>query len=215
MSTINGRFDGIDHWLEFDNKFSRSLCKMPGCKMLTNAICTKCYVHLCFNRNRNCFRRYHLRVENSQIGAQYCDITKSKVTKCKPPAARQKSHRKQKDCFTNVTWPRREVFVKQHHNMTNASKKQKRLQRSFKGNDAGVGQSYSTATMRGRKPAVCEASRRFLRNRLIYSDGGKHFKNTSHTITSSSATINSAPSQNNADTDLKSQFFAYLRLSPK
>lgn len=29
----DSRFDGLDHWLLYDQKFSRSLCKMPGCEL--------------------------------------------------------------------------------------------------------------------------------------------------------------------------------------
>lgn len=58
------RFDGYEHWPAYDNKESRSRCRMLGCKNLTHVECTKCGVHLCFSHNRNCFRNYHLAEEN-------------------------------------------------------------------------------------------------------------------------------------------------------
>lgn len=53
------RFDEISHWPENDQRESRSNCKMDGCKSLTNVYCTKCNIHLCFLKTRNCFRQYH------------------------------------------------------------------------------------------------------------------------------------------------------------
>lgn len=53
------RFDGMNHWPEHDEKYSRSVCKWSGCNQRTHVFCTKCKVSLCFNKNRNCFRHFH------------------------------------------------------------------------------------------------------------------------------------------------------------
>lgn len=55
----NLRFDRIDHWPEYDEKESRSNCKMDGCKSLTNVYCMKCKVHLCLRKSKNCFLPFH------------------------------------------------------------------------------------------------------------------------------------------------------------
>ncbi|KAF0746540.1 piggyBac transposable element-derived protein 2-like isoform X2 [Aphis craccivora] len=33
---------------------------MPQCKGFTFVKCTKCSIHLCFNKNHNCFMNYHV-----------------------------------------------------------------------------------------------------------------------------------------------------------
>lgn len=56
---LTNRYDGYDHWIEFDKKPSRSRCKLTGCKNFTHAFCTKCEINLCCSLNRNCFRFFH------------------------------------------------------------------------------------------------------------------------------------------------------------
>lgn len=52
------RTDKIDHWPTFTEK--REKCKMPKCKGFTFVTCTKCNIHLCLNKNNNCFMNYHV-----------------------------------------------------------------------------------------------------------------------------------------------------------
>lgn len=53
------RFDNISHWPDHDELKSASRCKNINCKQFTHVLCDKCKVHLCFTKNRNCFREYH------------------------------------------------------------------------------------------------------------------------------------------------------------
>lgn len=66
------RFDGIEHWPKFNEK--RTRCKYSPCKdQVTAVCCTKCNVSLCFNTNRNCFRRYHEKVnKNKCLINEFC-----------------------------------------------------------------------------------------------------------------------------------------------
>jgi hypothetical protein len=52
------RKDGIEHWPEYIQV--RQRCKNYNCKSLTNVICIKCKMNLCFTTNRNCFKEYHV-----------------------------------------------------------------------------------------------------------------------------------------------------------
>lgn len=74
------RYDRQDHWPESDQHTSRSLCKMRGCSSLTHSYCTKCDIHLCFTKTRNCFRQFHLPAAQS-------DATQ-------PPSQPQKKNKK-------------------------------------------------------------------------------------------------------------------------
>lgn len=51
------RYDKHDHFPEYSTK--RLKCKLESCKMQSHCFCTKCNVHLCFNKNNNCFAKYH------------------------------------------------------------------------------------------------------------------------------------------------------------
>ena len=51
------RKDNIGHtakWMKV-----RLGCKLPGCGKLTYIRCKKCSVHLCFNKDRDCFEDFH------------------------------------------------------------------------------------------------------------------------------------------------------------
>ncbi|XP_028394533.1 piggyBac transposable element-derived protein 3-like [Dendronephthya gigantea] len=53
------RFDGVDHLPDWDND-NRQRCKL--CKdSRSHAMCRKCNVYLCFNKDRNCYKEYHTR----------------------------------------------------------------------------------------------------------------------------------------------------------
>lgn len=51
--------DKMFHWPFYDEKKSRSRCKMPGCIFFTHVFCTKCEIHLCLTSKRNCFYSMH------------------------------------------------------------------------------------------------------------------------------------------------------------
>lgn len=53
----NIRYDDIGH-RPFYTK-SRLRCKLETCNLKSNIECTKCKVHLCLNRNSNCYNIYH------------------------------------------------------------------------------------------------------------------------------------------------------------
>ncbi len=50
------RFDRIDHMPVF---VERQRCKKDGCNARSNVKCKKCQMHLCLNKDRNCFELYH------------------------------------------------------------------------------------------------------------------------------------------------------------
>ena len=52
------RFDSIGHWPVIRN--TRSRCQRNNCSELTYFKCHKCRVALCLNRQRNCFKDYHM-----------------------------------------------------------------------------------------------------------------------------------------------------------
>lgn len=53
------RLDSVAHFPDWDTNVEASRCKR--CKTgKTHVICSKCQVHLCFVRTRNCFKLYHL-----------------------------------------------------------------------------------------------------------------------------------------------------------
>ncbi|GBM74764.1 Chimeric ERCC6-PGBD3 protein [Araneus ventricosus] len=53
------RTDQIDHMPDHDNAKYETRCKNKNCSFKTNIVCLKCKVHLCLNRDRNCFRNVH------------------------------------------------------------------------------------------------------------------------------------------------------------
>lgn len=56
-ATPEFRFDGVDHWPEpSDQKQRCKLCVTAYSRMR----CEKCDVALCLNRNKNCFKRFHI-----------------------------------------------------------------------------------------------------------------------------------------------------------
>lgn len=66
-------YDDIGLWVEFDNKISRSRCKLPGCRNSTHAFCGKCEIHICCSTSRNCHRAFHVKPiirQSSQIESQ-------------------------------------------------------------------------------------------------------------------------------------------------
>ena len=48
--------DKISHWLEVGA--TRQRCKNQSCSGKTVILCSKCNVHLCLNKNKNCFKLY-------------------------------------------------------------------------------------------------------------------------------------------------------------
>lgn len=51
------RQDQIGHWPIWEEK--RIRCKFPKCTGVTQTICEKCGVALCYNKQNNCFRSFH------------------------------------------------------------------------------------------------------------------------------------------------------------
>ncbi|KAJ3640471.1 hypothetical protein Zmor_003765 [Zophobas morio] len=56
---IEARFVGYEHYPLVDNKKEATRCKMEKCKGKSHTICTKCDVHLCLQKDRNCFLNFH------------------------------------------------------------------------------------------------------------------------------------------------------------
>lgn len=52
------RADQTGHWPMMIDKKMR--CKLPNCKGFTHTKCEKCGVELCFNKNNNCFKQFHM-----------------------------------------------------------------------------------------------------------------------------------------------------------
>ncbi|XP_064614532.1 piggyBac transposable element-derived protein 2-like [Liolophura sinensis] len=50
------RLDSVGHLPEWT---TRGRCKAPSCQKLSFVVCTKCKTHLCFNKDRNCFKDFH------------------------------------------------------------------------------------------------------------------------------------------------------------
>ena len=57
MPVKDVRTDRVDHWAEWGEV--RQRCRLPNCSALTFVMCSKCGIHLCFNKGKNCFRRFH------------------------------------------------------------------------------------------------------------------------------------------------------------
>ncbi|CAF3966046.1 unnamed protein product [Rotaria sp. Silwood1] len=53
------RYDGSNHWPTFISAINTTRCKNENCSKKTYWECSKCYVHLCLNSNKNCFTQYH------------------------------------------------------------------------------------------------------------------------------------------------------------
>lgn len=51
------REDNIGHWPSHTN--NRERCKKPNCKGKSRIMCDKCQVHLCLNKDNNCFKSFH------------------------------------------------------------------------------------------------------------------------------------------------------------
>lgn len=58
------RYDGKAHLPGFDTNTYATRCKNENCHFKTNVICSKCGIHLCFTRNRNCFKDFHILEQN-------------------------------------------------------------------------------------------------------------------------------------------------------
>lgn len=53
------RYDGMQHLPKWSE--NRLRCKLESCSVKSNIFCVKCNVHLCMNKNNNCFLEYHTR----------------------------------------------------------------------------------------------------------------------------------------------------------
>lgn len=54
------RYDAVNHWPELDGKKTGARCKNENCKQKSQFFCSKCEVHLCLTKDRNCFKKYHI-----------------------------------------------------------------------------------------------------------------------------------------------------------
>jgi hypothetical protein len=52
------RLDFVGHFPQWSEKQAR--CKLPNCKSKTYVKCVKCKIDLCFNKDRNCFQKFHV-----------------------------------------------------------------------------------------------------------------------------------------------------------
>lgn len=50
--------DRFNHWPDW--RSDRQRCKMEGCKLKSQVMCEKCGCYLCFNKDRNCFKMFHI-----------------------------------------------------------------------------------------------------------------------------------------------------------
>ena len=57
LTILGVRYNGTRRWLEFEEK--RNFCLCFQCSMLTSDKSGKCQMHLYFQKNRNCFKRFH------------------------------------------------------------------------------------------------------------------------------------------------------------
>lgn len=55
------RYDGHDHMPLVDEKKENTRCKLEMCKYKSHIYCSKCNVHLCIMKGRNCFANFHSR----------------------------------------------------------------------------------------------------------------------------------------------------------
>lgn len=190
----NKRFDNTGHWLEFDNKDFRSRCKQ--CGMLTHAFCKKCIIHLCFNRNRNCFRSYHLSMDGNcaENGEKNKNVRQHSIKEC-----------------------RKEKIIK--------SKRSRRgVLQLGESDQQSISTRVTASTIVERyceKKRITKYgnSRYFLRHRVNDSRAeeplyGTSLRNTSQIKTAHSCLESYEFTQGNGNKDLKYHFFAYLHLTP-
>lgn len=53
------RYDEYRHYAKYSEK--RLRCKLESCNQKSQVICSKCNVHLCLNKNNDCFYEYHVK----------------------------------------------------------------------------------------------------------------------------------------------------------
>ncbi|KAG8234566.1 hypothetical protein J437_LFUL015357 [Ladona fulva] len=53
------RLDGVDHLPIVDKRKDGGCCKYGKCKGKSKFLCMKCNIHLCLNKERNCFLSFH------------------------------------------------------------------------------------------------------------------------------------------------------------
>ena len=51
--------DSFAHWPSYISNEKHGRCKLPGCNKVTQVICSKCKVNLCFTAKANCFKYFH------------------------------------------------------------------------------------------------------------------------------------------------------------
>ena len=57
LAIVDVRYDGTHHWPDVEEKGNR--CLRLQCSMLMSDKCGKCQMHLCFQKDKNCFKIFH------------------------------------------------------------------------------------------------------------------------------------------------------------
>ncbi|GFO07807.1 PiggyBac transposable element-derived protein 4 [Plakobranchus ocellatus] len=52
----DARLDNVGHMIQYG---SRQWCKLLSCHQKSHFYCIKCNMHLCINKDRNCFMEFH------------------------------------------------------------------------------------------------------------------------------------------------------------
>lgn len=203
---VDPRFDNCSHWLMYDRRNSRSLCKMPKCGMLTHAFCSKCNKHLCFNRDRNCFRQYHVPIDQTtQVDGKPLNDNNTQ---------RENLQHLKKIQVEEIPFIKGKQLwavnlINSNSSKVLADKTKKRIKNRREKGKAKSVESYNNT--------------RVLRKRVIFlSDAGRlqNIKEVGNVSSSSFALtvqplIQSQLTQNNGNSELKTQYFSYLRLLPQ
>lgn len=211
--SADSRFDDFDHWLMYDDNNSRSICKMPGCVMLTHAFCTKCKKHLCFKKERNCFRKYHIPTDQTTY-------VNSRSLNNDPPgkvAATKRAFQRGRREMTHVEGiPMSENKRMRRDVSKNLGAAQNEPNAMKKVVATKVTQNKNRRVKKESSKIMLFANTRLLRNRVINLDHaassqGSVKANNRRAISTTLPSIESQLIQN-YDNELEAQFFSYLRL---
>lgn len=214
------RFNNTGHWLEFDKNDSRSRCKLSGCGMLTHSFCTKCDVHLCFNRNRNCFRSYHLPIgqntfsdERRATVPEHLKHASSTKGHCEEGDA-NKTKQLQRKVLIEEQCEKRPVFKIAIRNKRSRRMDFLKLRGRNESSTSTIIEATVTAKNYSEKEQTGKDNRRFLLRHVINMSTSEspHGTNQFSSATLSSS-VNSGLIQGN-EKNLKYEFFSYLHLSP-
>lgn len=54
------RYDEKNHLPGVDSNKDATRCKLEGCTYKSHHFCMKCNVHLCIQKDRNCYQKFHV-----------------------------------------------------------------------------------------------------------------------------------------------------------